>query len=178
MPSYCPPAEKQRISLVDTLERTASSSSSKFFEREAEREAERAFRSRATSQYHTSRIRNYGWIRSLKSLEALTNNWNTYGSPAPNAQAIEMASSVLDLLAISGVSPEAVNASAEGGVAIIFTGANRNRAIIESLNNSELYILLYDLDGHSRTVDLPIPLSNNFSASELLLHLEGIPLAA
>jgi len=174
MPSYCPPPEQRRISLVDSLERTATPGSTEIFEREAET----AIRSRLASRFHTSRIRNYKLINSLWNLLKIEPNWNSYGTPPPNIESVARATRILDVLANSGLSPEKVSASAEGGVAIIFTGVNRNRAIIESLNNNEFFLLLYDLEGRSKTIELADYGAERVIHSNLLSHLEGTSLAS
>ncbi len=59
------------------------------------------------------------------------------------------------MLAAAGLRSTRVARSAEGGVAIIFNPAAEHRAVIESLNNSEAFILLYDKAGNSKTLALP-----------------------
>jgi hypothetical protein len=159
---------------VDTLQRTATRSSSTFFSRELER----AYRSRVSSQFHTNRNYVYAWIESLDRLLNVGENWNSYGAPSPAENAIRNSKRVLSSLAGSGIAPDSVNASAEGGVAIIFSGFGRNRAIIESLNNDEQYVLLYDLDGRSRTIDWPTEGSDQLVTKVLENHLRGALLAA
>jgi hypothetical protein len=172
MPSYAVSAPQQRVSLTDTLRRTATPGSNNFYMREAER----AYRSRAVSQFHTNRIYVYDLINGLDHLESVGTNWNSYGSPAPSADSISVAKQMLAAFAGDALSPDDVRPSAEGGVAIIFSGSGRNRAIVESLNNDEQFILLYDLDGDSRTVDWTQRDEKSLIAV-LRDHLQGVPLA-
>ena len=177
MPSYAVSEPPCRVSIVDTLQRTATRSSSNFFSRELER----AYRSGVSSQFHTNRNYVYAWIESLDQLLNVGENWNSYGAPPPAENAVRNSKKVLGSLAGSGIVPDAVKASAEGGVAIVFSGVGRNRAIIESLNNDEQYALLYDLDGRSRTIDWPTEGSDQLVLEMLESHLREehcLPLSA
>jgi hypothetical protein len=176
MPSYAARATiipQPRISVADILSRMASQSTSKLFDREIER----AYRSRYTSQYHTNRTRIYDWINVLSKVTSLKDNWNSYGSPAPSTVAVSGAKEILEYLADAVIAPDNLKASAEGGVAIILSGAGKNRAIIESLNNGERYMLLYDLDGGNETFDWPAGSSAVESIRKLKDHLRGLILA-
>ena len=172
MPSYAVSAPHQRVSLTDTLRRTATPGFTNVYLREAERD----HRSRSLSQFHTNRNYVYELISGLDHLESVGTNWNSYGSPAPSAHSISAAKQMLEAFAGDALSPDDVRPSAEGGVAIIFSGYGRNRAIIESLNNDEQFILLYDLDGNSRTVDWTQRGEKSLIAV-LRDHLQGVPLA-
>lgn len=174
MPSYAVSLPQQRMSIVDTLTRTATQGSKVVIEREIER----AYRSRSISQFHTNRVRMYQWIEALESIREIADDWNSYGSPAPSESAVADARQILGYLADSALAPDTLKASAEGGIAIIFTGAGRNRAIVETLNNHEQYALLYDLDGRSRTIDWSTGTDSNFVIGELKRHLRGSLLAA
>lgn len=108
---------------------------------------------------------------------SLQSNWNSYGSAAPSPESIIAAKHMLESLAGEALTPDNVRPSAEGGVAIIFSGAGKNRAIVESLNDNEQFIMLYDLDGSSRTIDW----AQNDETELLSIlrnHLQGVPLAA
>jgi hypothetical protein len=159
---------------MDTLKRTASQSSTTFFRREEER----AYRSRRSSQFHTNRIYVSAWIESIDDLLGLHENWNSYGAPPPEVNAVRGAKEILSAIAGCAIVPDNVRASAEGGVAIIFSGVGKNRAIVESLNNGEQYALLYDLDGRNRTIDWPSGGNERLVIEELESHLRGSLLAA
>jgi hypothetical protein len=177
MPSYFAKptmVPRQRISIADTLCRTASQSASNLFDREIER----AYRSRHPSQYHTNRTRVYDWINALDNVTCLQTDWNSYGAPAPCQNAVDGAREVLEKLSDAAIAPDNLKASAEGGVAIVLSGSDRNRAIIESLNNGERYILLYDLDGKNDTIDWPVSADPAELVRRLKDHLRGLPLAA
>jgi hypothetical protein len=174
MPSYSATAQQSRRSIVDTLKRAASQSSKVSYDREAER----GLRSRLSSQFHTKRVYLYAWIESIDSLLSVPNNWNSYGAPPPSETAIAATKKVLTSLSGWAIVPENVRASAEGGTAIIFSGIGKNRAIIESLNNGEQYVLLYDIDGRSRTIEWPSGESERAVIEALEDHLRGSPLAS
>jgi hypothetical protein len=173
MPSYAATVPPPRISIIDTLKRTASQSSTIFFNREVER----AYRSRLSSQFHTNRVYLYAWIESIDRLLSLPNNWNSYGAPPPSEVAIAATKKILTSLSGWAIVPENVRASAEGGIAIIFSGVGKNRAIIESLNNGEQYVLLYDIDGGNRTLEWSFDGSERTVIETLEDHLRGSPLA-
>lgn len=177
MPSYpakAPQIPQPRISIADTLSRTAHQSETNVFDREIER----AYRSRYTSQYHTNRTRVYDLMRTLTGLKSLPENWNSYGAPVPSQIAIDRAREILDHLAAAAIAPDNVKASAEGGVALVFSGAGRNRAIVESLNDGDRYLLLYDLDGNNSTINWPSGTDTDEFVTKLRDHLRGLPLAA
>jgi hypothetical protein len=174
MPSYAATVPQSRISIVDTLKRIASQSSTVFFSREVER----AYRSRLSSQFHTNRVYLYAWIESIDRLLSVPDNWNSYGAPPPSEMAIAATKKILTSLSGWAIVPENVRASAEGGVAIIFSGVGKNRAIIESLNNDEQYVLLYDIDGRSRTLEWSSDESERTVIEALEDHLRGSPLAS
>jgi hypothetical protein len=92
---------------------------------------------------------------SIKSLGETPNNWNSYGSPAPSRAAVKNALPILKTLRAKLLRPERVLPSAEGGVSFIFVSDTISRAVIETLNDSASYALLYDLNGNSKTIDWP-----------------------
>ena len=174
MPSYAATVPQSRISIVDTLKRAASQSSTVLFSREVER----GYRSRLSSQFHTNRVYLYAWIESIDRLLSVPDNWNSYGAPLPSEMAIAATKKILTSLSGWAIVPENVRASAEGGAAIIFSGVGKNRAIIESLNNGEQYVLLYDIDGRSRTIEWSSDESERTVIETLEDHLRGSPLAS
>lgn len=179
MPSLAvpPPEYREQIreQIFDTFDRTSSDMVHMIFARESER----ITRSQTTSQLLTNASTLNEWIASLPKLMELSDNWSREGSPAPNKVAIEGAREFLRAIRFSPSMPEKVHPSAEGGVAIVYVGAGKNRAIVESLNNQEQYILLYDLDGGAVTLDW----SRDVQAQEPLIkqlesHLQGTHLDA
>ena len=73
--------------------------------------------------------------------------------------------------------PERVLPSAEGGVAFVFSSTGENRAVIESLNDGEDFILLYDLQGNSKTIEWTGDISKDLLGT-VRKHLKGLRLAA
>jgi hypothetical protein len=92
---------------------------------------------------------------SVDNLISVSPNWNSYGSPAPTLESIDRAKHILRVLRARLLEPERVLPSADGGVSFTFISDTISRAAIESLNNGETYVLLYDLRGNSQTVEWP-----------------------
>jgi hypothetical protein len=117
--------------------------------------------------------------RSLSQLDSVPDDWNTYGSPAPTVRSIKTARRILDSLQSESLLPKRVLPSAEGGVAFVYHSDTENRAVIESLNNDEAFILLYDRMGNSRTLDWSASRSEQQNLLRKLRdHLRGMSLAA
>lgn len=72
----------------------------------------------------------------LRELEKLGDDWNGYGSEAPNAQAIQAASTALAILHDLGSLPSRIVASADGGAALLFFLTD-GYADIECFNSGE-----------------------------------------
>ena len=89
--------------------------------------------------------------RQLQELPQLQVGWDGYDAPPPTLQAIDRAQDILQKMQDELVRPQWVSASAEGGVAFLFTAPNKRRAQIEVLNNGDKFVHLYDLDGYSHT---------------------------
>jgi hypothetical protein len=89
------------------------------------------------------------WIlkfqNELKSLRNLHDDWNGYGSLAPNNIALINSQTVLDILYIMNFSPVAMVPSAEEGVAISFS-KGKKRAIIECYNDGNIAAAIYKID--------------------------------
>ena len=83
---------------------------------------------------------------SLAPLFNLSDNWNGYGSEAPNALSLHNAALFLDLLRFIGAWPESISASAEGGVALLFVRGNRS-LLVEVYNDGGLCHIEYAADG-------------------------------
>src|SRR4051794_9164525 len=65
------------------------------------------------------------FVHELKRFARLPEDWNSYGSSAPNARAINAAMDVLSVLWQRGFSkPTSIGPMADGGVIVSFLGAN------------------------------------------------------
>jgi len=136
-------------------------------------------RSRDSSEVLT-RLRIFGErLDDISNLANLSADWNSYGSPVPSSTSIKSATKVLSDLNNIFMVPDKVLPSAEGGVAMTFLSESRNRAVIETLNNGEAFILLYDLDGNNETLDLGnSDLEHSEKFGQLKKHLRGLSLAS
>ena len=89
------------------------------------------------------------WIlkfqNQLKSFRSLKDDWNGYGSLAPNNIAIRNSQTVLDILHVLNYSPSSVLPSAEDGIAISFCNGKK-RAIIECYNDGNIAAAIYEID--------------------------------
>jgi hypothetical protein len=115
-------------------------------------------------------------MQQLASLATLTENWDSYGAPVPNSKSLEAAQRIMSGLRRELILPARILPSAEGGVAFTFLTKNDNRAVIETLNTGEEFVLLYDINGHSLTLDWPSN-SEDKVLERLKLHLRGQGLA-
>ncbi len=75
--------------------------------------------------------------RQLAALRDTPNDWDGYGSPAPNSIAIETAGVVLRSVVASGFAPKRVVVSADGGIGI----ALGSRSTLEVNNDGEVWLL-------------------------------------
>jgi hypothetical protein len=167
------PVEAWQPSVVDTFERTSSG------DLLALREQLKSNLSNTESEFLTMLNRFDIMRRSLNQLASIPDNWNQYGSPAPSARSIVSARQVLDSLQSESLVPRRVLPSAEGGVAFVYLSETENRAVIESLNDDEIFILLYDRRGNSKTLDWSESrLTQQNLLRELRDHLRGTNLAA
>jgi hypothetical protein len=171
MPSYAPP---QPPTVTDTFERTSGRTASQ----ELREMDEQVLRSTFESQFMT-RSRIFETLYdSLKMLESVPDDWNTYGSPRPSAESITVAETMLKTLRAELFLPKRILPSAEGGVAFTFLSDTENRAVIESLNNNEAYVLLYDRSGNSETLNWSDSTPEQVQLlARLKAHLQGARLA-
>jgi len=115
---------------------------------------------------------------NILELSLWQNNWNGYGSPRPSIVAIAAARAIVNRFQTFTVLPEKATASADGGVALIFVGQDKQRAVIESFGTEDDYILLYDTEGSSRTLPWPQEEeAQNEVLTELQSYLRGIQVA-
>jgi len=139
--------------LKDTLVRT-SSSTPVFFQPivlACEKTDDWIFQSRYLSSYNIFCVLRV----KLERLIDTASNWNSYGSPPPTEVAVANAGAILQELQARSLEPENVHPSADGGVAFSFVSDTISRAAIECLNTGESYVLLYDLNGSSETLEWP-----------------------
>lgn len=81
------------------------------------------------------------WLRdalmAIRDLSDLEDGWDSYGAETPNDRAISMARQLVELLGEMDIKPNAVRASAEGGVCISFADADRY-GDVECFNSGEM----------------------------------------
>ena len=89
------------------------------------------------------------WIlkfqNQLRLLRNLHDDWNGYGSKAPNSIALINSQTVLDILHQINFPPMAIASSAEDGIAISFC-KGKKRAIIECYNDGNIAAAMYKID--------------------------------
>jgi hypothetical protein len=90
-------------------------------------------------------------IFALRSIEQ---DWDSYGTAAPSSDAIHKGILLHSMLREVLLVPEQILPSAEGGVSIDLAGSNDRRALIETLNTGDRYILLYDSLSYCETIML------------------------
>ena len=78
----------------------------------------------------------------LSRMESLGSNWDSYGAEPPSTSAIETTQRALRELERAGLLPNAVVASAEGGVGIVFVRSARY-ADVEFLNDGDILMSTY-----------------------------------
>lgn len=93
----------------------------------------------------------HSW-RELDKLKGLPENWNGYGSEAPNRVAMFNARNILSVLHELGamLEPKKIVPSAEDGVAIFFENGKRH-GLIECTNDDEIGVIVYELGGKSES---------------------------
>jgi hypothetical protein len=113
-------------------------------------------------------------INELRSLESLPKGWNSYGAEQPSPNSVGRAKAFLESLVLFASFPSSITPSAEGGVAILFSGANGHRVLFEFLNCNEDYCLFYNLRGDSQTIVYDsAPDSKNTLLARVAAHLRG-----
>ncbi len=84
--------------------------------------------------------RSADWLKGIKGLQ---DNWNGYGSAAPNSVAFRAAEDVLLNLHGYGIRPRLVEASAENGIGISIKQGT-TEAVIECFNDGDVEIIVLD----------------------------------
>jgi hypothetical protein len=97
------------------------------------------------------------WIsdfrQQLDEMRNLPDDWNGYGSAAPNAMAIRNSLEALYLLHEMDFPPSQLVPSAEEGVGISFASGER-RAILECFNDGDIVVIRYEGDGCPETREI------------------------
>jgi hypothetical protein len=76
----------------------------------------------------------------------LADNWNSYGAPAPQKEAVHKASLFVATLCVSQIFPIRAMPTSEGGIGLRFKRGAR-RALFEFLNTGHTNLILYEEDG-------------------------------
>lgn len=86
--------------------------------------------------------------QQIEVLTSLPNDWNGYGSWAPNDAAGTLACNVLHLLVCLDVVPSRVVPSAEGGIGIYLPRPDDGYVLVECMNTGEVVVGRSDRKGH------------------------------
>lgn len=106
---------------------------------------------------------------ALGRIRQLSDDWDTYGAPAPSQLAQTLAESAIDVSFEIGLTPTAVVPSVEGGVALCFRSGDRY-AHIEFFNDEEVLGLTAAPDQETHTW----PIANDERAvQDALLELDA-----
>jgi hypothetical protein len=149
MPSY------HAALLKTSISNTADQTSSSLPKAAIERTLEKASRSFAASQFLVAQNVFEQIQNKLDAIIKISTNWNSYNSPPPDPTSVLKAKPILNALRSKLLQPDKLLASADGGISFVFVSDTDSRAVIESLNSGERFILLYDLSGNSKTIDWP-----------------------
>ncbi|NQU08600.1 MAG: hypothetical protein HQ583_08565 [Candidatus Abyssubacteria bacterium] len=95
-------------------------------------------------------------LNELGEMGNLSDNWNGYGSEAPNEIALGTAENILHCLQQMEIDlePDSVVPSAEDGIGIVFSNGNR-QALIECSNEDEIVAVTYGKN--TETQAWPVP---------------------
>lgn len=111
----------------------------------------------------------------LKALKRLPDDWNSYGSPAPDHKVIDESHRILFALMKAKLTPNNILADADGGVAFVFVGNDKYRAVVSATNNFTVDTHLYDTIGYSYTREWPanyMAMIDNLT-EQIRIHLFG-----
>jgi len=117
---------------------------------------------------------NYGMINAeseFDELSRLAPNWDSYGAEAPSPAAISAARSILKTLCESLILPNAIVASASGGVSIYFFGGERT-AYIENYNDGAQALVMYDRAGSTHVLEIGPEIASHDVAARILAYLD------
>lgn len=103
---------------------------------------------------------------ALESMKDFSDDWNSYGAPAPSKIAILSTSEFLLNLSSEDVQPQRVAASAMGGVGISIRNGNARKAYLEVRNDGSSYLLFSD--GHSDPIVEAVRLSGRKETKDLI----------
>ena len=111
------------------------------------------------AQYYNNLItfRRKPWLRyfqdQLYNLRSIPDNWNGYGSAAPNSIAIRYAQDILDILYENDFPPEKISPSSEEGVAL-FLKKGKIHTFIECYNDGNIIAIQYENSGPPKISDI------------------------
>jgi hypothetical protein len=91
----------------------------------------------------------------LRKMWGIEKNWESHGAEPPNFVSIQAAGEFAQWAITGGLTPDRIEPSAEGGVAVAFFRGDK-RAIAEFLNDGARDLLLYEISGemsNSSSVD-------------------------
>jgi hypothetical protein len=101
-------------------------------------------------------MRRQSWLQTieakLSSMRTLSDNWNGYGSAAPNRDAIRNAEGVINILHQKGYEAHRISPSADEGIAISFLKGERY-AFIECYNDGDIAAAVFQKQGEPVTWD-------------------------
>lgn len=83
--------------------------------------------------------------KKLKELEKYQDNWDSYGAPAPNQIAFDMAKKILDLSIAKNFISMRIAPSVEGGIALGYKNEDRY-ADFECFNDGDIVVMFMDKD--------------------------------
>lgn len=105
----------------------------------------------------------------LKSMRNLRNNWDGFGSAAPNAMALRVACDVLLALHEDALSPTEIGPSVEEGVTVSFVNGDRY-AFIEIYNDGDIAVGYFEGDNDPKTYEFDDSLEQIKQASLKVLE--------
>lgn len=94
------------------------------------------------SQFLTAERTFAEYQSKLAEVRRYEDGWDSYDAPAPNERAITQAKQILEQLRQANLTPDAVEASAEGGIGICFMDGDKY-AHFECFNDGEITGVVY-----------------------------------
>jgi hypothetical protein len=105
--------------------------------------------------------------QQLEEMKDLSDNWNGYGSAAPNAIAFRTATNILFVLHQLGFSPTQIAPSAEEGIGFFFVKEEKY-AFIECYNDGEIVIAMSNRQGERQVREVGTSVQEIKEALDLL----------
>ena len=91
--------------------------------------------------------------QQLKDAASHTENWDTYGAPAPTASTQAATDRLIAKAFSQRTIPDSIVVSAEGGIATYFFNGTRT-AFVEYRNSGEAVAVMYDADNDPMVIEL------------------------